>query len=84
MNQLEAEEEKQRVRQAARERVLVEFEKGQLGLAAGPSTISTKANTDLDKKDEGTSISTFLAITESTFSSRSRYQAQVRIRRDQR
>ncbi|KZT63145.1 hypothetical protein DAEQUDRAFT_734156 [Daedalea quercina L-15889] len=36
----EAEEERQRAREAARERVLLEFEKGQLGLASAP-TIST-------------------------------------------
>ncbi|KAH6891791.1 hypothetical protein BKA70DRAFT_1162530 [Coprinopsis sp. MPI-PUGE-AT-0042] len=39
----EAEAEKNKARQAARERVLLEFEKGQLGLAAGPSSIGTKA-----------------------------------------
>lgn len=38
----EAEEERQRAREAARERVLLEFEKGQLGLAK-QTTISTSA-----------------------------------------
>ena len=37
----EAEEERQRAREAARERVLLEFEKGQLGLAGRPSTATT-------------------------------------------
>lgn len=37
----EAEEEKQRARQAARERVLLEFEKGQLGLASTSTTGTT-------------------------------------------
>ncbi|CDO70051.1 hypothetical protein BN946_scf184601.g4 [Trametes cinnabarina] len=41
----EAEEERQRVREAARERVLREFEKRQLGLAA-TSTISTSARAE--------------------------------------
>lgn len=39
----EAEEERQRAREAARERVLLEFEKGQLGLAA-PTNISTSGS----------------------------------------
>lgn len=41
----EAEEERQRAREAARERVLLEFEKGQLGLAA-TSVISTSGQAD--------------------------------------
>ena len=41
----EAEEERQRAREAARERVLSEFEKGQLGLAAS-SMISTSSRLD--------------------------------------
>jgi len=40
----EAEEERTRVRAAARERVLLEFEKGQLGLAGGPTLASTKSS----------------------------------------
>ncbi|KAJ2928480.1 hypothetical protein H1R20_g8614, partial [Candolleomyces eurysporus] len=44
----EAETEKAAVRQAARERVLEEFEKGQLGLATGPSAIGTKSGGDVD------------------------------------
>ena len=39
----EAEGEKQRARQAARERVLLEFEKGQLGLAATATTGKTSS-----------------------------------------
>ena len=46
----EAEEERQRAREAARERVLLEFEKGQLGLAA-TSVISTSGQAD---SSEGT------------------------------
>ncbi|TFK25457.1 hypothetical protein FA15DRAFT_703717 [Coprinopsis marcescibilis] len=45
----EAEEEKARARQAARERVLLEFEKGQLGLAAAPTVITTKGNGDSEQ-----------------------------------
>ena len=48
----EAEEERQRAREAARERVLREFEKGQLGLAA-TSMISTSARSECS---EGTSL----------------------------
>ncbi|OCH91178.1 hypothetical protein OBBRIDRAFT_729262 [Obba rivulosa] len=43
----EAEEEQQRAREAARERVLLEFEKGQLGLAT-QSTISTSGAESTD------------------------------------
>lgn len=39
----EAEEERQRAREAARERVLLEFEKGQLGLASTPSFATSGA-----------------------------------------
>ncbi|PPR03374.1 hypothetical protein CVT24_012499 [Panaeolus cyanescens] len=39
----EAEEERARARQAARERVLEEFERGQLGLSGGVSSIAAKA-----------------------------------------
>ncbi|KAF5357337.1 hypothetical protein D9758_005942 [Tetrapyrgos nigripes] len=39
----EAEEEKLRAKEAARERVLLEFEKGQLGLAGTPSTGTTSS-----------------------------------------
>ncbi len=39
----EAEEEKERAKQAARERVLLEFERGQLGLAATATTGTTSA-----------------------------------------
>jgi nitric oxide synthase-interacting protein len=38
----EAEEERQRAREAARERVLLEFEKGQLSLAGSAATAATK------------------------------------------
>jgi len=49
----EAEEEKERAREAARERVLLEFEKGQLGLAAPMSSITTSGATD-SKESRGT------------------------------
>ena len=52
----EAEEERQRAREAARERVLSEFEKGQLGLAAS-SMISTSSR--LDSSADCTSLSIF-------------------------
>ncbi|KAF9063710.1 hypothetical protein BDP27DRAFT_1231713 [Rhodocollybia butyracea] len=41
----EAEEDKKRARQAARDRVLSEFEKGQLGLAAASNTTTTSGST---------------------------------------
>ena len=47
----EAEEERERAREAARERVLLEFEKGQLGLAA-PSTISTSGTNNKNESGE--------------------------------
>lgn len=37
----EAEDERQRAREAARERVLLDFERGQLGLAAGPGVTTS-------------------------------------------
>ena len=40
----EVEEERQRAREAARERVLLEFEKGQLGLASTPSVTTSGAS----------------------------------------
>lgn len=45
----EAEEEKGRAREAARERVLQEFEKGQLGLAASTS-VATTTGTDSQER----------------------------------
>ncbi|EPT01926.1 hypothetical protein FOMPIDRAFT_141736 [Fomitopsis schrenkii] len=47
----EAEEERQRAREAARERVLLEFEKGQLGLASTPSFATSGA---ASKESRGT------------------------------
>lgn len=41
----EAEEEKQRAREAARERVLLDFEKGQLGLS-GPARLATTSGSE--------------------------------------
>lgn len=45
----EAEEEKARAKEAARARVLRDFEKGQLGLSALPSTAGTKSGGDGDE-----------------------------------
>lgn len=53
----EAEEERQRAREAARERVLHEFEKGQLGLAATSIVSTSSGQTD---SSEGASPSLFL------------------------
>jgi len=46
-----AEEERARAKEAARERVLLEFERGQLGLAAAPTTSTTSSG---ESKQEGT------------------------------
>ena len=46
----EAEEERQRAREAARERVLQEFEKGQLGLAGRPSTATTSGSDSKERQ----------------------------------
>ncbi|KAF8639223.1 hypothetical protein AX17_001708 [Amanita inopinata Kibby_2008] len=48
----EAEEERERARAAARERVLFEFEKGQLGLAGGPTTAGTKSIVSTNEPSE--------------------------------
>ncbi|KAF9449878.1 hypothetical protein P691DRAFT_811443 [Macrolepiota fuliginosa MF-IS2] len=45
----ESEGEKTRAREAARERVLLEFEKSQLGLAARPTDIGTKGGTSTEE-----------------------------------
>ncbi|KAI0342225.1 hypothetical protein BDW22DRAFT_1357522 [Trametopsis cervina] len=49
----EAEEERQRAREAARERVLLDFEKGQLGLAGPKSLATTTSGADV-KESRGT------------------------------
>ncbi|TCD67184.1 hypothetical protein EIP91_000410 [Steccherinum ochraceum] len=46
----EAEEEKEKAREAARERVLVEFERGQLGLAAPTSAVTTSGAESKDSR----------------------------------
>ncbi|KAL4253251.1 NOSIP family protein [Abortiporus biennis] len=46
----EAEEERERAREAARERVLQDFERGQLGLAAGSITATTSGADSRDKE----------------------------------
>jgi len=48
----EAEEERARAREAARERVLREFERGQLGLAGGSNTSTTTSKPAESKTDE--------------------------------
>ncbi|GJE93158.1 hypothetical protein PsYK624_093170 [Phanerochaete sordida] len=50
----EAEEERQRAREAARERVLLDFEKGQLGLAAKGPGATTSGTGDGSKEPRGT------------------------------
>ncbi|KAF8152923.1 hypothetical protein B0H34DRAFT_663208 [Crassisporium funariophilum] len=47
----EAEDERSRVREAARERVLEEFEKGQLGLAGNPTVAGTKSGGNADERE---------------------------------
>lgn len=46
----EAEEEKQRALEAARDRVLRDFEKGQLGLSANLPAIASTSGTDTTKE----------------------------------
>jgi nitric oxide synthase-interacting protein len=46
----EAQEEKDRAKEAARERVLLEFEKGQLGLGGTPGAAGTKSGGDADER----------------------------------
>ena len=47
----EAEDERTRVREAARERVLEEFEKGQLGLAIAQTTGGTTSGGNADERE---------------------------------
>ena len=47
----EAEDERTKVREAARERVLEEFEKGQLGLAIAQTTGGTKSGGNPDERE---------------------------------
>lgn len=47
----EVEEEKTRAKEAARERVLLDFEKGQLGLAGAPTVAGTKSGGDADERE---------------------------------
>jgi len=47
----DAEDERTRVRAAARERVLEEFEKGQLGLAIAPTAGGTKSGGSADERE---------------------------------
>ncbi|KAK1234570.1 hypothetical protein PQX77_002227 [Marasmius sp. AFHP31] len=49
----EAEEEKLRAKEAARERVLLDFEKGQLGLSGRPSVTTGTSTNSGDSKQEG-------------------------------
>jgi nitric oxide synthase-interacting protein len=47
----DAEDERTKVREAARERVLEEFEKGQLGLAIAQTTGGTKSGGNPDERE---------------------------------
>ena len=47
----DAEDERTRVKEAARERVLEEFEKGQLGLAIAQTTGGTKSGGNADERE---------------------------------
>ena len=47
----DAEDERTRVKEAARERVLEEFEKGQLGLAINETTGGTKSGGNADGRE---------------------------------
>lgn len=71
----EAEQEKARAKQAARERVLSEFEKGQLGLAAAPSKATTSSG---EAESESALIN--LYIVPILFKSISATQAEIHIR----
>lgn len=53
------EEEKSRAREAAHDRVLLEFEKSQLGLAGRPTDIGTKSGTT---NEEGVSGGSLIAM----------------------
>lgn len=53
----EAEEEKVRAKEAARERVLRDFEKGQMGLSAFPSVTGTKSGEAADERECIVSVS---------------------------
>ena len=59
----EAEEERQRAREAARERVLQDFEKGQLGLASTGSTATTSGSDKSESEYLYYKFDTFLNIT---------------------
>ena len=47
----DAEDERTKVKEAARERVLEEFEKGQLGLAIAQTTGGTKSGGNADERE---------------------------------
>lgn len=47
----DAEDERTRVKEAARDRVLEEFEKGQLGLAISQTTGGTKSGGNADERE---------------------------------
>jgi len=44
-------EEKERAKEAARERVLLDFEKGQLGLVASSTSVTTSATSDANSNE---------------------------------
>lgn len=62
----EVQEEKDRAKEAARERVLLEFEKGQLGLAAAPGVSGTKSGGDADERKYSLSLYPLRELTFST------------------
>ncbi|KAI0089574.1 hypothetical protein BDY19DRAFT_889339 [Irpex rosettiformis] len=79
----EAEEEKQRAREAARERVLQDFEKGQLGLAGPTSTATTTSGSD-SKEPRGTKRKfEFDSSTVETLASEAEEAALKQIEREQ-
>ena len=73
----EAEEERERVRQAARERVLQEFERGQLGLAAS-SVVSTTSGLDSSECTSPCPLSHLCLINPTLFLSR---RGRIRVAR---
>ncbi|GLB39693.1 putative zinc-finger of nitric oxide synthase-interacting protein [Lyophyllum shimeji] len=80
---LEAEEEKARAKEAARERVLRDFEKGQLGLAGGPSASGAKSRSDADESRGTKRKFAFDASTVETLAQEAEEAALRQIEREQ-
>lgn len=55
----EEEDEKERAREAARERVMMEFSKSQLGLAGRRKEVTAEREKDSSKNDDGASLLSF-------------------------